>query len=81
MCCRPAWVGDGLSVLPIAQASVLRWVLMGGISTNQTCLAWPLPVVSWCQYGSMCLFVGWVLLGTLPGCMVCGGCVWRTVGS
>jgi len=36
----PAWVWWWLSVLPIAQASVLRWVLMGGISTNHF-LAWP----------------------------------------
>ena len=60
-------------MLPIAQAFVLRWVLMGGISTNQTCLAWPLPVVSWCQYGSLCpLFGGVVLCGKLPGRGWCG---------
>jgi hypothetical protein len=60
--------GWWLSVLPIAQASVLRWVLMGGISTNQSFLAWPLwlcPGASTAACASF--FGGVVLLGTCPG--------------
>ena len=41
-----------MSVLPIAQASVLRWVLMGGISANQVFWHGLLVVVSWREYGS-----------------------------
>ena len=63
-------------MLPIAQASVLRWVLMGGISTNQTCLAWPSPVVSWCQYGNpVSLLGGVVLCGTRRGVVCVGLCL------
>lgn len=63
---------DGLSVLPIAQASVLRWVLMGG-NINESnffgmaftgCVLVPVrqPVPPW----------GVVLCGTLPGRGWCG---------
>ena len=58
-----------LSVLPIAQADVLRWVLMGGISTNHF-LAWP----SWLCPGAstatkpLSSFWGWgVVVGNVSG--------------
>ena len=71
---------DGLSVLPIAQASVLRWVLMGG-NINESRVFWhgltgcvlvlvrqcrvPLGVW-WCQEraGAWCV---WVVFGALLG--------------
>jgi len=74
-------VDDGLSVLPIAQASVLRWVLMGGnINESRVFLAWPYrlcPGVStavprllcgvwWCQERAGAWFV-WVVFGALLG--------------
>jgi hypothetical protein len=78
-------------VLPIAQASVLRWVLMGGISTNLF-LAWPV----WLCPGASTVtpFVGvvgnvsgawsvWVVFGALlgpeatgPFCSNAGGHFW-----
>ena len=63
-----------LSVLPIAQASVLRWVLMGGISTNQTfCLAWPSRLCPGVSTASLRFGVG--VCGTLPGRGVWGLCL------
>ena len=67
-------------MLPIAQASVLRWVLMGGISTNLF-LAWSsvlCPGVS----TATCVFLcgGCGVVGKAFRGVVCGGCVWRTVG-
>jgi hypothetical protein len=68
-------------VLPIAQASVLRWVLMGGISTNRIffwhgltgcvlvlvrqCCA-PFGWVWWCRERAGAWFV-WVVFGALLG--------------
>ena len=66
---------------PIAQASVLRWVLMGGnINESKSFLAWPYrlcPGVStavprllcgvwWCQERAGAWFV-WVVFGALLG--------------
>ena len=47
-----------LSVLPIAQAFVLRWVLMGGISTNQSFLAWPCWLCPGVSTALLCPLVG-----------------------
>ena len=58
-------------MLPIAQAHVLRWVLMGGISTNQTCLAWPV----WLCPGASTVTPFGGLLGTCPGRGLCGLCL------
>ena len=66
-----------MSVLPIAQASVLRWVLMGGISANQVFWHGLLVVVSWREYGGplfALLCVGG-LLGKRSGVLVAGLCL------
>jgi hypothetical protein len=61
--------GWWLSVLPIAQASVLRWVLMGGISTNQRFFWHGLCgcVLVLVRRPVLPFLGGVVLLGTCPG--------------
>ena len=66
---------DGLSVLPIAQAHVLRWVLMGGnINESRVFLAWPYrlcPGVSTAVRAPL----GVCVVGNVPGRGLCGLCL------
>ena len=67
---------DGLSVLPIAQASVLRWVLMGGnINESRVFLAWPFRLCPGVSTAVPRPFGGVVVSGKLPGRGLCGLCL------
>ena len=69
-------------MLPIAQASVLRWVLMGGISTNLF-FGMVFCAVSWCEYGNvrLPLWGVWCCWESVPGCGVWGLCLAHCWGS
>jgi len=69
-------VDDGLSVLPIAQAHVLRWVLMGGnINESRVFLAWPYRLCPGVSTAVPRPFGGVVVAWNAPGRGLCGLCL------
>ena len=65
-----------MSVLPIAQAHVLRWVLMGGnINESRVFLAWPYRLCPGVSTAVPRPFGGVVVAWNAPGRGLCGLCL------